>query len=85
LETSTALSPVKVIFAFPMRQNLCTEKWMRFPNFRRSAASTETLGLDTPAESEATAASGETKANVFNSCSRNDIALVDRLAMALEA
>ena len=58
---------------------------MRFPNFRRSAASTETLGLDTPAVSEATAASGETKANVFISYSRNDIALVDRLAMALEA
>ena len=69
----------------PIFKKNAWEKWMRFPNFRRSAASTETLGLDTPAVSEATAASGETKANVFNSCSRNDIALVDRLAMALEA
>jgi len=58
---------------------------MRFPNFKSSAASTGTLGLNTPAVSEATAASGETKANVFISYSRKDIAFVDRLAMALEA
>jgi hypothetical protein len=35
--------------------------------------------------SQSTEANGETKANVFISYSRKDIAFVDRLAMALEA
>ncbi|MGO9005979.1 MAG: TIR domain-containing protein [Beijerinckiaceae bacterium] len=51
---------------------------MRFPGLNRSAAS------PVNAASKALTPSGETKANVFISYSRKDLAFVDRLATALE-